>query len=133
MRKIIFILLLLPSLAFGQTEDEKRAIMAAANKIKSDSSRLESRSTRIAEQRNQIEFLADAIAKAYRTIEIMDTLDNVRKEQIKTEVNLRVEAEKDRDKAVEDKEKADKRKKRWQKVSLILGVAITIETLILLI
>jgi hypothetical protein len=133
MRKIIFILLLLPSLAFGQTEDEKRAIMAAANKIKADSSRLESRSMRIAEQRNQIEFLADAIAKAYRTIEIMDTLDNIRKEQIKTEVDLRVEAEKDRNKAVEDKEKADKRKKRWQKVSLVLGVVITIETLILLI
>lgn len=131
MKKILFILLLLPAMAFGQTEEEKRAIMAAANKIKSDSTRLESRSTRIAEQKKQLELLTDAIEKAYRTIEVMDTLDIIRQRQIQKEMDERKKAESDRDKALEVAGEQEKKKKLWRKTTFALIGVVLVETLIL--
>jgi uncharacterized protein (DUF3084 family) len=131
MKKILFILLLLPAMAFGQTEEEKRAIMAAANKIKSDSTRLESRSTRIAEQKKQLELLTDAIEKAYRTIEVMDTLDIIRQRQIQKEMDERKKAESDRDKALEVAGEQEKKKKVWRKTTFALIGVVIVETLIL--
>jgi chromosome segregation ATPase len=135
MKKLLFIIilnsLLVPSYLFSQTEDEKRAIMAAANKIKSDSTRLESRSTRIAEQKKQLDFLTDAIEKAYRTIEVMDTLDTIRQGQIKRETEARKKAETERDEANENAAKQEKAKKNWRNTSIGLFVVVAIETLIL--
>jgi hypothetical protein len=131
MKKILFILLLLPAMTFGQTEEEKRAIMAAANKIKSDSTRLESRSTRIAEQKKQLELLTDAIEKAYRTIEVMDTLDIIRQRQIQKETEERKKAESDRDKALEVAGEQEKKKKVWRKTTFTLIGVVIVETLIL--
>jgi hypothetical protein len=135
MKKLLFIIilnsLLVPSCLFSQTEDEKRAIMAAANKIKSDSTRLESRSTRIAEQKKQLDFLTDAIEKAYRTIEVMDTLDTIRQGQIKRETEARKKAETERDEANENAAKQEKAKKNWRNTSIGLFVVVAIETLIL--
>jgi hypothetical protein len=105
--------------------------MAAKNKIEADSVSLHSRSSRIAEQRRQIEVLEDNLKSVYRTLELLDTLDNVRKSQIKTEVGLRVKAEQEAVKSQEEAEKQKKGKKGWRNTAFGLAVIVAIETAII--
>jgi TolA-binding protein len=127
----LLVFFLIPSITFAQTEEEKRAIMAAKNKIEADSVSLHSRSSRIAEQRRQIEVLEDNLKSVYRTLELLDTLDNVRKSQIKTEVGLRVKAEQEAVKSQEEAEKQKKGKKGWRNTAFGLAVIVAIETAII--
>jgi ElaB/YqjD/DUF883 family membrane-anchored ribosome-binding protein len=118
-------------LAFGQTEEEKRAIMAAKNKIEADSVSLYSRSSRIAEQRRQIEVLEGALRDVHRTLEVYEVLDSTRVGQIQKEIDLRVSAEQKAKEALEAADEEKKKKKTWRKVSVGLAIGLAIETLIL--
>lgn len=127
----LLVFFLISSITFAQTEEEKRAIMAAKNKIEADSVSLHSRSSRIAEQRRQIEVLEDNLKSVYRTLELLDTLDNVRKSQIKTEGGLRVKAEQEAVKAQEEAGRQKKGKKGWRNTAFGLVVIVAIETAII--
>jgi hypothetical protein len=134
MKNLLLPLLLLffcPIVGLTQTEEEKRAIMAAKNKIEADSVSLYSRSSRIAEQRRQIEVLEGALRDVHRTLEVYEVLDSTRVGQIQKEIDLRVSAEQKAKEALEAADKEKKKKKTWRKVSVGLAIGLAIETLIL--
>ncbi len=134
MKNLLLPLLLLffcPIVGLTQTEEEKRAIMAAKNKIEADSVSLYSRSSRIAEQRRQMEVLEGALRDVHRTLEVYEVLDSTRVGQIQREIDLRVSAEQKAKEALEAADEEKKKKKTWRKVSVGLAIGLAIETLIL--
>lgn len=130
---LLTILTLLALTCLGQTEEEKRAIIAAKNKIQSDSLSLESRSMRVRECKKQNDILLDAIENAYKTIELQSKLEK----SLETDLDLCSDSLKvantQLDKVTADRDKQEKRKKVNRNAFLVtLGVAIVELAIIIL-
>lgn len=115
------------------TEDERRAVIAAKNKIKADSLTIHSRSMRVQECKRQNEQLTEALENAYKTIELHEEL----KEVLQTDLDLCSDSLAATTTQLEDASKKatkeEKRKKGWRKAFFITAAIVAVETAILII
>lgn len=132
MRTILLLIFILTSATiWGQTEEERRAIIAAKNKIQSDSLSLHSRSMRVQEAKKQNEQLINALEQAYKTIGLY--------EEVKTSMQTDLEICSDSlsvtqtqlETATQSAETEKKRKEGWRKVGIGAILLVAVETAIL--
>lgn len=133
MKKLLIILFcnILALTAFSQTEEERRTIIAAKNKIKSDSLSLHSRSERVKECKKKNEELIKALENSYKTIILYENLEN----SLRTDLEICNDSlsltQTQLDTAIQKADKEEKRKKRWRKGFFITLGVVAVETAIL--
>jgi hypothetical protein len=133
MKKTLFILIcnIVALTSFGQTEEERRAIIAAKNKIQSDSLSLHSRSMRVQEQKKHNEQLVEALENAYKTIGLHEQLATTLRTDLEVCSDSLSVAQTQLDTSNKEVEDQTGKKKAWRKVAIGSILVVAVETLIL--
>lgn len=134
MKNILFFLIcnIVAITSFSQTEEERRAIIAAKNKIQSDSLSLHSRSMRVQEAKRQNDQLTQALENAYKTIGLHEELSEVLRVDLEVCSDSLAATQTQLEVAETSRAKEEKSKKNYRKAFFTaLGIAI-VETAILI-
>jgi hypothetical protein len=136
MKNLLLPLLLLffcQTAGLAQNEEEKRAIIAAKNKIQSDSLSLHSRSMRVQECKKQNEQLIIALDNSYKTIGLFEEVTKTLRTDLEVCSDSLSVSQTQLGIVTDEKSKEQNKKKGWRKAFFVSLGVVAIETAILVI